>query len=115
MLPWLIYRDPLRGSESTQQASLPVHSTGHSHEADSISKVHLAPHANDDLSRNGAGAKAWSRPTVVIHFGIGDSYAHRGWVVPSLGARVSSDTPRLRHSLQPRATGNNASREVERP
>ena len=71
MLPWLIYRDLLHGSEPTQQASR-VHSTGHSHEADSISEVHLAPHANGDLSPNGAGARvgeARSKPAVVINFG----------------------------------------------
>ncbi len=87
MLPLLIYRALLHGSESAQQASLPLHSTGHLHEADSISEVHLAPHANGDLSPNDAGARsgeARSQPAVVINFGSGGLYAHQGWDVPSL-------------------------------
>lgn len=58
MLPCLIYKDLLHGSESIQRASLSVLPTGHSHEADSISEVHLAPHSNGDLLPNGAGARS---------------------------------------------------------
>lgn len=56
--------------QATQQVSarhraLPVHKQ----KADSISEAHLVPHANDDLSPNGARArakKARPQPTVVI-------------------------------------------------
>lgn len=117
MLPWLIYRDLLHGSDSTQQASH-VRSTGHSHEADSISEVHLAPHAN------GAGARvgeARSKPAVVINFGSVGLYAQQGWEVPSLRAHMCGQILQDScHSVQPRATGATwccswSSEEAERP
>lgn len=109
MLPWLIYKDLLHGRVSTQQASqqvsLPVHSTG---QADSIYEVHLVPHANGDLSPNGAGARsgeARSQPAVLINFGSGGLYAHQGWDVPSLRAHMCGQTLQVDTTPQSAAQG----------
>lgn len=71
---------------------------GHLHNADSISEVHLAPHANGDLSPNGAGARAGearSWPAVVINSGSGGLCAHQGWDVPSLRAHMCGQSVSL--------------------